>query len=116
MDRTVFYHQANLAYLDLCKSRDRKKFLLENRFSRKVVNEIDFEEWILAEVEEISHKISNWKSKRTPMKCFNCHSSDHLLKECPEDIDRFFCFRCGKEGVTTPKCSTCSLNLKRSAE
>lgn len=115
-DRIQFYHTANLAYKDVCKSREKRRPFVDSRFSKKSVNEIDFDEMSPNEIEEVSVKFNNWKSKRASMKCFNCNSGDHLLAKCPEEIDRFFCFRCGKDGVATPKCPNCTLNLRRGVE
>lgn len=47
--------------------------------------------------------------------CWNCRKSGHSYVECPIPVSRIFCFKCGKEGVVTPKCSRCQGNLMRSA-
>lgn len=113
-DRTKFYHKANSAYLDVCKSREKRSHFNAYPKVQRRVNEIDFEELSAGEVEEISTKINNWKQKRA-LKCYNCHAEDHLLRKCPVPITRFFCFVCGLEGVIYPQCPKC-LNRKGSAE
>lgn len=114
-DRTKYFHKANRAYKDVVKAREKKKESFGNLRGRRI-NEIDFEDLSTLEIEEISSKLNNLRTKRANMTCFNCHSPDHLLRECPEEISRFFCFRCGLEGYATPKCPKCSLNPQRSAE
>ena len=116
-DKTQYFYQANLAYKDYIRSKERKP--KETGFSNyrnpnpRRVHEIEFDDLSSGEIEEITTKLNNWRAKRV-MKCFNCFSEDHLLKECPEDITRFFCFRCGLEGYATPKCPNCNLNSRRS--
>lgn len=43
--------------------------------------------------------------------CWNCGENDHKFRRCtkPKNI---FCFRCGKQNVTSPKCNDCTKNLK----
>lgn len=114
-DKTEFFHKANRAYKDIVKLRQKKKELFFR--SQRNVSEIDFDDLSSVEVEEIDSKLKSWKEKRPSSKCFNCHRNDHLLNDCPDDIIRFFCFKCGKEDVTTPKCPKCNpkhLNPNRS--
>lgn len=112
-DRIKFYHKANAAYLDVYSIREKRKMYYDKPFTKRV-NEIDFDELSSTEIEEISSKINNWKIRKST-KCFNCKSVEHILSKCPEEITRFFCFKCGLEGVATPKCPNCNLNYKRSA-
>lgn len=114
-DRTKYFHKANGAYKDVLRAKEKKKEVFGNSRVRRI-NEIDFEDLSTLEIEEISSKLNNWRSKRAPLTCFNCHSPDHLLRDCPEEISRFFCFKCGLDGYATPKCPKCSLNSPRSAE
>ncbi|XP_059217004.1 uncharacterized protein LOC131994293 [Stomoxys calcitrans] len=51
----------------------------------------------------------------TKYTCWNCRKRGHSYVECPMPIGRVFCFRCGKEGVVTPKCPKCQGNWPRSA-
>lgn len=111
-DRILFYHKARKAYEDVCQSREKRKFV---GFGNRKINEIDFEELLSPEIEEISAKLKSWKLKRNTLQCFNCKSEDHLLARCPEEITRFFCFRCGLEGYASPKCPNCNLNIRGSA-
>lgn len=115
-DRTKFYHKANSAYLDICKTRQRKNQYYSNSRVPRKINEISFEDLSEAEIEEISTKVNNWKTKRTNLKCYNCQSTDHLLRKCPVPITRFFCYVCGLEGVAYPQCPNCALNRKGSVE
>lgn len=45
--------------------------------------------------------------------CWNCRQLGHSYVECPTPIGRVFCFKCGREGVVTPKCPKCQGNLQR---
>lgn len=38
-------------------------------------------------------------------KCWNCRSVGHTFRNCQLPRQRMFCFRCGKFGVTTNKCT-----------
>lgn len=113
-DRVNFFHKANQAYHDVCNLRDKRRKFSEYRSPQKI-NEIDFEEMSQNEIEEISEKLNNWKTRRT-LTCYNCKSPDHLLAKCPEDITRFFCFKCGLDGYASPKCPNCLLKGQRSAQ
>lgn len=115
-DRTKYFHKANKAYKDVCKTRERRKETFANPRTPRRIHEVDLEDLSSTEIEEISAKINNWKAKRNQLTCFNCHSAEHLLRDCPEEITRFFCFKCGLDGYATPKCPKCSLNSTRSAE
>lgn len=116
-DRTKYFHKANKAYSDVCKVREqrRKDSFANTRVPRRI-HEIDIEDLSNNEIEEFSTKIYNERAKRNNLTCFNCQSSEHLLRDCPEEITRFFCFKCGLDGYATPKCPKCSLNFPRSAE
>lgn len=115
-DRIRFFHKANQAYQDACQSslREKKRPIQDYRFAKKI-NEIDLEELTLGEIEELTSNLAKWQSKRTSRSCFNCKSLDHLLRDCPNEITRVFCFKCGKEGVYSFKCE-CSLNHPRGVE
>lgn len=121
-DRTRFFHKANQAYFDVCNTKEKRKPVnefrtnLNNRNVNKKVYELEFDEMAPYEIEEISTKLDKWRKKRADMKCYNCHNPDHLLINCPEPIDRFFCFKCGLEGYASPKCPNCALKFKRGAE
>lgn len=115
-DRTKFYHKANSAYLDVCKIRQKQRPFYSNQRVNKKINEINFEDLSEAEIEEISTKVNHWQIKRATSKCFNCKSSDHLMRKCPVPITRIFCFCCGRENITYPQCPDCALNRKRSVE
>lgn len=46
--------------------------------------------------------------------CWNCQSHGHVFMECPSSQRSLFCYRCGKPGVTKPRCPVCNLeNQKR---
>lgn len=45
--------------------------------------------------------------------CWNCKVVGHSFVDCPEPLTRQFCFRCGKDGVVTPKCPKCQGNRPR---
>lgn len=113
-DRIKFFHKANQAYFDVCKTKDRRKPLQEYKSRR--VHEIDFDNMSTQEIEEISSKFDRWKSQKTERTCYNCHLPGHLLSDCPEEITRFFCFKCGMEGTVTPRCPKCSLKGNRGGE
>lgn len=39
--------------------------------------------------------------------CWNCRSTEHLLRDCPRTRHRIFCFRCGQRDVTVKCCPSC---------
>lgn len=114
-DRIKFFHKANQAYSDVCNSKDKKKPLYDYKPVRKI-HELDFDEMSNSEIEEINSKLTQWKSQRTERKCYNCHQPGHLLSNCPEEITRFFCFKCGLDGYATPKCPKCTPKASRSGD
>lgn len=46
--------------------------------------------------------------------CWNCRKVGHSYIDCPVPISKVFCFKCGREGVVSPKCPRCQGNLNRS--
>lgn len=44
------------------------------------------------------------------MKCFNCQEMGHSFRKCPKERVGLFCFRCGKQNVTTNDCVDCPKN------
>lgn len=42
------------------------------------------------------------------MKCYNCYAKGHMFINCPVERTRVFCWRCGKEDLTTPECPKCT--------
>lgn len=48
--------------------------------------------------------------------CWNCRMLGHGYMECPVAQRSLFCYRCGKEGTTSPKCTSvkCSGNSRQS--
>lgn len=46
--------------------------------------------------------------RNTEMKCWNCRATGHAFRACKLPRQRIFCYRCGKFGQTTEKCSHCS--------
>ncbi|XP_075147243.1 uncharacterized protein LOC142221410 [Haematobia irritans] len=46
--------------------------------------------------------------------CWNCKKVGHGYVECSVPIGRIFCFKCGQEGVVTPKCQRCQGNSSKS--
>lgn len=73
------------------------------------VHEIAYEEEASGtdfEIDAINHS-----SRYT---CWNCRQVGHSYVECPTPISRVFCFKCGREGVVTPKCPKCQGNVSRS--
>lgn len=115
-DRVKFFHKANQAYHDVCKVKERRKPFQEYRAPPRRVNELNFEEMSHLEIEEISSKLNNWKAQRAERRCYNCHMAGHFLADCPEEITRFFCFKCGLDGYATPKCPNCSPKGSRSMD
>lgn len=114
-DRIKFFHKANQAYSDVCCSREKKKPFQDYRTPKRI-HEVDFEDMSLLEIEEIDARLNHWKSQRAQRKCFNCHQIGHLLSDCPEEISRFFCFKCGLDGYATPKCPNCTPKANRGGD
>lgn len=49
-----------------------------------------------------------------PASCWNCSGSSHLHRQCPNPPQERFCFRSGKENVTTRTCTNPNcLNLNQ---
>lgn len=48
------------------------------------------------------------KKVKKETKCFNCRQTGHWFMECPAERTRMFCFRCGRDDITTPECPVCS--------
>lgn len=47
------------------------------------------------------------KNESRSIVCWNCKSAGHHFNFCPTAKRNIFCYRCGKEGVTSAKCSRC---------
>lgn len=45
--------------------------------------------------------------------CWNCRSTGHLHRVCPQPRQRQFCFRCSQDDVTTNTCPKCRLNSRQ---
>lgn len=48
--------------------------------------------------------------------CFNCLRHGHLFKDCPEDRNGIFCYRCGRRDVRAADAHQCPKNLPRCSE
>lgn len=51
-----------------------------------------------------------------PSKCWNCRAPGHRFRECTLPQQRLFCYRCGKFGETTKKCSCVSFGISGNAQ
>lgn len=92
---------------------------------RRVVSEMSIDENDLSSrIEELEASISALKFQNRQKKnkdtdeeeitgCFNCRSTEHFQKDCPEDVTDIYCFRCGRRGVITPKCPKCRPKNRR---
>lgn len=47
--------------------------------------------------------------------CWNCKVKGHSFMECPDTQRSLFCFKCGLENTTSPKCPRCSGNETKSS-
>ncbi len=55
--------------------------------------------------------INEIKPSNTGLRCWCCKQTGHSCMNCPDNPDKkFFCFKCGKPGVTTPRCPKCQGN------
>lgn len=43
--------------------------------------------------------------------CFNCHETGHGYRDCESEVERVFCFRCGKEDVKSRECDCRPKNM-----
>lgn len=58
-----------------------------------------------------SHEVEMVNNRQgRPQKCWNCHTPGHSFNDCRSPRTRMFCFRCGKDNVTTKTC-VCSENI-----
>lgn len=76
----------------------------------------------VAKVNELEHSYEDFHdieaigfSQRNQINftCWNCKNKGHSYKQCPSPQRNLFCFRCGMENTTSPKCVKCSENRKR---
>lgn len=70
------------------------------------VNEITWEE----DVQQVLEV--NAIRDQSRLKCWNCGCDGHSWVECKLPR-KYFCYRCGKEGVATPDCPKCQGNRPR---
>lgn len=70
------------------------------------VNELDYTEPDEPNMEV--HAISN----NPKYVCWNCRQQGHGFMECPAQDRRLFCFKCGFDNTTSPKCPRCSGNKR----
>ncbi|XP_059220925.1 uncharacterized protein LOC131995808 [Stomoxys calcitrans] len=87
----------------------------QRSFQAPRVHELYYEEANMETVHEAVNLEVDALKDTTKYTCWNCRKSGHSYIECPVPMGRVFCFRCGKEGVVTPKCPKCQGNLTRSA-
>lgn len=48
--------------------------------------------------------------------CFNCLRHGHYFKDCPEERNGIFCYRCGRRDVRVADSHQCPKNLPRCSE
>lgn len=54
---------------------------------------------------------------RVPIICWNCREKGHVFMDCPVEVRKLFCYRCGKPDTVTPKCPVCQQgNSRRGVE
>ncbi|XP_073816755.1 uncharacterized protein [Musca autumnalis] len=80
----------------------------QRTYQQLKVHEIDFGQEEVKEGFELD--AIGARSKYT---CWNCKKAGHSYVECSVPIGRVFCFKCGREGVVTPKCPRCQGNSPR---
>lgn len=105
--------------LDFCREVKRAESLLANQ--RQVyqqrpntnhrVSELAYEE--AEETPLVDFEVNGIRST-SHYTCWNCKVVGHSFVDCPEPLTRQFCFRCGRDGVVTPKCPKCQGNRLRS--
>lgn len=118
-DPIKFHKMAKKADDDATKERNKQKRKPYQEYRApppRKISEIDFNTFSQLEIEEISTKLNHWKSQKEERKCYNCHTSGHLVADCPEKVSRIFCFKCGLDGYITPQCPTCSPKGNRSVD
>lgn len=62
------------------------------------------------EVEALHNSNLNTKT----LTCWNCKTVGHTYIECDLEQRNIFCFKCGFDGVTSPKCPKCVGNQQKS--
>lgn len=40
--------------------------------------------------------------------CWNCRKQGHLFRDCPAEVRSLFCYKCGHQNTTSPKCPNCN--------
>lgn len=61
-----------------------------------------------------SEMLASTEVKSSPM-CWNCNESGHRFRKCNKP-KRVFCFKCGKDKVTTNSCPNCTKNSKKTGQ
>lgn len=73
------------------------------------INELDIEGNLQSEhvgIEALNKVYTSGKQ----VICWNCRITGHSFIDCPLEQRNIFCYKCGFDGVTSPKCPRCSGN------
>ena len=76
------------------------------------VNEMEYTELDYEDDFEIAALKNNMTPSKPPT-CWNCKQPGHSFMDCTLEQRNLFCYRCGFEGVITPKCPKCVGNIPR---
>lgn len=77
------------------------------------VNELEYDDFIPDESTFQVEALKPANNTQKPLTCWNCKKPGHNFVECSEEQRNLFCYKCGFEGVTSPKCQRCLGNLPR---
>lgn len=76
------------------------------------VNELEYDDTLY----ENDFQIDAFNQATAPAKqlvCWNCKKPGHSFVDCVEEQRNLFCYKCGFDGVTSPKCPRCLGNTPR---
>lgn len=106
--------------LEECKRAERNiakraPFRQQQQNFRRV-HELDYYE---TEQEHYHQEVEALQQTPTTTKqltCWNCKMLGHSFIDCPTEQRNIFCFKCGFDGVTSPKCPKCLGNSTRNMQ
>lgn len=115
---------------EICRRMDDAKDMVESR--NRTVNpvesdknyrrrnfqlqEMENEEYEVDAIERrmVANCVKPPEPQDTPYKvfCWNCEKPGHTHNYCPQPKLKLFCYRCGVDGVSVPRCKRCNPTLQ----
>lgn len=106
---------------EVCRRAERslaKRSSHRQQFTPRRINELEYDETPNEETGQ-SYQVEALKFNTQPAKqlvCWNCKQTGHSFIECTVEQRNLFCYKCGFDGVTSPKCPRCLGNSQRNME